>query len=202
MKHLNNSQFADKAGVTKQSVSKGIKAKIIHKTKDGIDPEHPVNRQYIANPKKQTQNHSLRKATAGKKGTVTINGVTAVIDPPPENLPAPPGQNIGDMTMQAAQESLQKIQLENKKLREQIKKLEIDNQAKENIYVPREFMLSVHEKMNSVIVSVFHNAGKQLASKMDSIYENTDSKKTVEARHQITEYVHKGLDRYKEESIF
>lgn len=197
MSHLNNKKFAELAGVSRQAVGPAIKAGIIHKTKDGIDPDHHVNRQYIATPKKQNQNHALRKATAGLNRTTKINGIIATIEPPPQII-SEPLQDFGEMANQAAGQSLEKIKLENIKLRQQIKKLELENAVKEDFYIQREKMLSLMNRSYKVIVSYFHPLGNQLSDIMDSIYGNSDKAKTTKCITAIEDAVTLGLDAFKD----
>ena len=57
---LNQSQFANLSGVSKQAVSKGIKDKLIVKNEDGkIDISDPINAKYLSSSKHKRPNREV-----------------------------------------------------------------------------------------------------------------------------------------------
>ena len=190
------------AETSRAGIGKAVKEKRVILNENGkIDSTHPTNKKYIQERKRDTrtvQNHSLRKAVAKNPAKIHKTKVEIIPNVAPSEIL--PDERSASLLEKAALKSLDKIELENEKLIEQITKLQIENAKNKKLSVPRDYMDSVFEKLNSVIVSTLMPIADQLGEQIAAIYEDDDPKKMIESETLIGNKISEGLERFTKAS--
>lgn len=218
MRYLNQSQFAEKAGVSRAAVSKAIKkGRVIRDPDLGIDLSHAVNREYLNSENASRTRRDNKGDRPGPKKAYPKPKPLKKVKPKPKKLPPasdkaikledPPFvgdledledyEQAGYIDIDGNLNTIDRISADRLKVIETIRLSKIKRETLRNKLVKRSWVTKVFNKLYQVDQGEFRTLGDKLAPDVTAICGVNDTKIEHKINERIDEEVFKVLNHVK-----
>jgi len=196
---LNQSKFAEMAGVSRAAVGQAIKKGVLDIEDKKINLDSAKAKAYLKRNKstpKVKQNHSGRIARAKiKKAKQTGNDPVEILT----QLIEREGELKNNSDLEPVPED--KYTADVKKIQEQIKRLQIASARDLRQLIPIQEINQLFEKQNSILISHFHPLGQRTAEMIAGVLEVSDPEKILQIEQIITDEQMKSINEFKKTLI-
>jgi len=183
---VNQSEFARRANVSRQSIGKAVKSSKLRLAKDKkIDLHDALSVKYLEDT------NANRQVAQEKKGIIPKrdNSVDFSDFDPDHDPDDDPKEDL-----------LASLKLRDEKLKAQIQKLKVETAHKLGVLIERSSVEKAFDRQSAIILNYLFPLGDRLASKIAGFFENNDHEKINLIKSTIDKEIMRALDGFKDEA--
>lgn len=201
---LNQSQFAKRCEVSRQSIAKAVKNSQLRVVEqDGkkfIDTHDALSVRYINNQNINRTSAQVKKGLIDKK---IVKKLEPKDDDPDFDDDDDGGVPIDvDVFDDKDRKNLllTNAKLNQEKTKVQINKIKIETAQKLSILIPRAVVEKSFDRMNAIILNYLFPLGGRVAPKIAGFFESTDQETVRKIENEINKEMMRGIEAFKTEA--